>query len=139
MRALEDIKKSQIPSTAIPISIGVSSLYTNIPHDEWLEAVAISLEGRSQERKNSLPDILLNFLKIVLTCNSFTFDGKYFVQKIGTAMGTKCAPPYANLFIGKFEEFALRELKHYMQYIHQNFWKRYLDDISSPCNGLKEC
>ena len=31
------------------------------------------------------------------------FDGRFYLQKQGTAMGTKMAPSYANLFMGKLE------------------------------------
>ena len=36
-----------------------------------------------------------------------TMNEEYYVQKHGTAMGTKMAPAYANLFMGKLEEQAL--------------------------------
>ena len=47
-----------------------------------------------------------------------------FLQLVGTAMGTKVAPPYANLFIGRHEE-AIREA--FIWAIP--FWKRFIDDI----------
>ena len=44
------------------------------------------------------------FLNIVLTKNYFNFAGKMFHQIQGTAMGTKIAPAYANIFMGDLEE-----------------------------------
>ena len=39
--------------------------------------------------------------ELVLTLNAFQFEDKFFLQIKGTAMGTRMAPSYANLFMGK--------------------------------------
>ena len=49
---------------------------------------------------------------------------KHFLQLVGTAMGTKAAPPYVNLFMGRQEE-TIRET--FIWAIP--FWKRFIDDI----------
>ena len=83
------------------VSLDVPSLYTNIPHKEGIEAV-------KQKLKKSKPSIsikvILTFLKLILTLNNFVFNGINYLQKKGCAMGTKCAPSYANIFMGWFEE-----------------------------------
>ena len=56
--------------------------------------------------------------------NVFEFNNKYYLQIQGTAMGTKMAPAYANLFMGKLEE-KLNELGK----PHIMLWKRFIDDI----------
>ena len=43
-------------------------------------------------------------LYIIMKNNYFTFDGKVWHQKDGTAMGTSVAPVYAVLFLGAIEE-----------------------------------
>ena len=45
----------------------------------------------------------MRMLDLVLKYNIFEFDQKLFVQLIGTAMGTVCAPPYANIFMQKID------------------------------------
>jgi hypothetical protein len=42
-------------------------------------------------------------VKIILERNVFYFDGKFYRQKRGTAMGTKMAPTYATLVLGYLE------------------------------------
>ena len=37
---------------------------------------------------------------------NFSFNNEHYLQKHGTAMGTRMAPSYANLFMGKFEQQA---------------------------------
>ena len=49
---------------------------------------------------------------------------RHFLQLVGTAMGTKAAPLYANLFMGCHEE-TIREA--FIWAIP--FWKRFIDDI----------
>jgi hypothetical protein len=43
-------------------------------------------------------------LTLVLKNNNLTFEGNHYLQINGTAMGTKMAPPYANIFMGDLEE-----------------------------------
>jgi hypothetical protein len=46
----------------------------------------------------------MEMLTLVLKNNHFTFDGNYYLQINGTAMGTKMTPSYANIFMGDLEE-----------------------------------
>ena len=55
---------------------------------------------------------------------------KYYLQIQGTAMGTKMAPAYANLLMGKLEE-KLNELGK----PHIVLWKRFIEDILILSSG----
>ena len=67
---------------------------------------------------------IIEFLELVLTNNHFEFSGNYYHQPSGTAMGTKLAPSYANLFMTTFEE------KYVYTYpLKPALWKRFIDDI----------
>ena len=75
---------------------------------------------------DSLPQnsYIIELSEVVLTNNHFEFNGKHYHQVSGTAMGTKLAPSYANLFITKFEE------KYVYTYpLQPKLWKRFIDDI----------
>ena len=50
---------------------------------------------------------IINGLKIVLENNIFAFNGLFYKQIKGTAMGTKVAPTYASLDIGYMEEILI--------------------------------
>ena len=54
----------------------------------------------------------------------------YYLQKQGTAMGTKMAPAYANLFMGMIETKMTNK--------HIKIWKRFIDDIFLIWTGTKE-
>ena len=109
------------------VSADVVSLYTNIPHDEGIEACIYY----TKRFKNVLPQftpnerILRTLLLFILENNYFEFLDQMFLQLIGTAMGTKAAPPYASLFLGSFEE------KHIFSKFSRllTIFVRFLDDI----------
>ena len=61
---------------------------------------------------------------MVLTFNNFEFNNNQYLQVGGTAMGTRLAPSYANIFMADFET------KNVYTYTPQPlWWKRYIDDI----------
>ena len=68
-----------------------------------------------------------------MTLNSFVFNDINYLRKKGWAIDTKCAPRYANIFMGWFEEkfmFAfLTKLSH--------FYLRFIDYIFLIWNGTK--
>lgn len=98
----------------------VSSLYTNIPTREGITAVGSMIKD-FYRNDTLLTYDLTRLLSWVLTGNLFKFRTKYFLQKNGTAMGTSCAPTYANLYMAYLE----RKIKITSALI----WVRYIDDI----------
>ena len=66
-----------------------------------------------------------------MTKNIFEFDRKLFLQLIGTAMGTVCAPPFATVFMGKIDNM-LRELAKNLTENQEDpirLYKQFVDDI----------
>ena len=112
-----------LPDGTLLVTMDVSSLYTNIPILEGLRAVSTFLRGhRTIGRLQS--SSIIQLLKLVLTLNNFQFNGRHFLQVGGTAMGTKVAPTFANLFMGYLEKKILNEVDHTPQ-----MFLRYIDDI----------
>ena len=102
----------------------ITSLYTNIPHNEGTESIKKMLV--IHKPSDSLPhnSCIIELLELVLTNNHSEFNGKYYHQLSGTAMETKLAPSYANLFMTTFEE------KYVYKYpLKPKLWKRFIDDI----------
>ena len=113
------------------ISMDVRSLYTNIPHKEGINAVKESLDKKPAKASTV---VILMFLKLILTLNNFIFNGINYLQTKGCAMGTKCAPCYANLFMGWFEEkFIFPNISDHCQ-----LYLRYIDDIFIIWNGTTD-
>ena len=91
-----------LPPNTTLVTMDVTSLYTNIPHSDGIEACKDIRESRSV--KVSPIDCLVTMFTMVLKKNNFTFNGDHYLQINGTAMGTKMVPCYANTFMGKFEK-----------------------------------
>ena len=68
--------------------------------------------------------MLICLLEIVLKNNTFEFDNKFYKQLQGTAVETKLAPAYANLFMGKLEHEILSHAPY-----KPLLYKHYIDDI----------
>ena len=70
---------------------------------------------------------------LVLTKNYFEFNNKLYRQTQGTAMGTRMAPTYANIFM-KYIELQLIETSPRKP----KMWLRFIDDILMIWNHGKE-
>ena len=81
------------------VSIDVSALYTNIPQDEGIEAIREVLIER--ENLEVPTDFLIRLLEIILKYNIFEFNSDLYLQIIDTAMGTRPAVSYANIFMAR--------------------------------------
>ena len=114
----------RFPNVAILVTIDVVGLYPNIPHDEGLEALRRTLNKRSRPNPVIPTDHIVDLAELVLKNNNFEFDGSHFLQKRGTAIGTRMAPAYANLFMHHLDSqlLNLAPVKPYL-------WLRYIDDI----------
>ena len=86
----------------ILVTLDVSSLYTNIPNREGIEACKIMLNTMRPHARAPTNDSIIKLLTLVLSKNNFDFNEKHYLQIGGTAMGTRVAPSYANTFMGWF-------------------------------------
>ena len=111
-----------IPENAFLVTLDVTSLYSNIPHDDGIEACDhfMSEGGKSQEARS----VISKPINLVLTKNNFQFNGENYLQVLGTAMGTRMAPCFASLFMGKLEMDFLDSCDK-----TPLIWLRFLDDI----------
>uniref|UniRef100_A0A914DKF2 Reverse transcriptase domain-containing protein n=1 Tax=Acrobeloides nanus TaxID=290746 RepID=A0A914DKF2_9BILA len=105
-------------------SFDVVSLYTNVDNESSIEAV-LSLASENWNAINSfglsLRDIK-DLLKSCLSANIFTFNGIYYRQKRGLAMGNRIAPILAIAFMHSLESRALFcNPKVYVRYIDDTF------------------
>lgn len=122
------ITQPKVQKNTLLVSIDVKSLYTNIPHKEGIHACLHFIKKYKTTLPNFTPNnkILETLLTFVLDNNYFEFNERLYKQMFGTAMGTKMAPPYANLFLGHLENnFILNSnFKSNLQ-----LYLRFLDDI----------
>ena len=127
------IERTRVPYNAILVSMDVTSLYTNIPQEEGIETVCNAYESFYEGESPIPTQYLKRALELILQDNSFQFTGKYYLQTHGTAMGTKMAIAFANIFVGKVESQILERSA-----IKPLAWKRYIDDVFSIWNINKD-
>lgn len=115
------------------VTMDVENLYGSIPHNLGIEAIEFWLLKRRQDNTRISREFIIEGLKLILENNIFYFNGKYFRQLKGTAMGTKVAPSYSTLVLGYLEQLLYDNIKHtysnlHLDYFVKNYF-RYLDDI----------
>ena len=91
---LHDIR---VTSESLLVTLDVTSLSTNIPHEEGLDACREALHTRGV--LDPPTNDIINLINLVLKRKNFVFNNAHYLQKHGTAMGTRMAPSYANLFM----------------------------------------
>ncbi|KAM5151821.1 cytochrome P450 2W1-like [Mantella aurantiaca] len=100
LRTIHDL---QVPPGSWLVAIDVEALYSSIPHELGCQAINSFLQQRPQNEWK-FNNFMLQALKFILHHNIFCFNNQIFLQRQGVAMGTSCAPSYANLFLGCFVE-----------------------------------
>jgi hypothetical protein len=126
---INKIENSMAPNKIDDITIitaDVTSLYTIIPHQDGINAV----DNFLAEFGSAYRLLIVGLLKIIMYNNYFSFNNEVFHQLIGTAMGTACAPAYANIFLFMLE-------RNIMTRYETDIWMyfRFLDDVCIICYG----
>ena len=116
------------------VTLNVKSLYTNIDNNEGLRVVEEELEKRATKNTPSFAVTLL--MKLVLILNNFVFNGVNYLQKKGTAMGTRAVPNFAIVFMGYFENRFVYQSRWFKGFIKS--WWRYIDDIFMLWKGPRK-
>ena len=101
----------------------VRKLYPSVPRREGLEACRAALDGRSSK---AIPtDEILKIIDLVLESNNFNLDAdRQFLQKEGTAIGSRLGCNYACTYLGEWERELLTSSEN-----KPHTYLRYIDDI----------
>ena len=103
------------------MTLGVTSLYTNIAHNEGVTPCRKAINKR--EVLQPPTEDLTELIEMIITKKNFAF-GAHYLQTYGTAMGTQMDPSYANIFMGDLEESLLNAADK-----RPDVWWRYIDDV----------
>ena len=119
-------------------SCDVVNLYTNITHELGITALKYWINKlRHLIPARFTTNFIIDAASFVLRNNNFCFDRKMYAQIIGTAIGTKFAPPYACLAMGYLQQTKLYPELHchsdqrIVDFIIKLFF-RYMDDGIVP-------
>ena len=112
-----------IPANVLLVTMDVASLYTNILHVDGVDACSKFLIDHRVADIST--DVMCSLISFILTHNNFVFDDHIYVQASGTAMGTKMAPCFANIFMASikqtFIDNSLLTPLFYVRFIDDNF------------------
>ena len=111
----------ELPNNCLLVTLDVSSLSTNIPHKEGIHTCRKALESHTNTH---LTEPICDLIRMILTMNNFEFENNHYLQLHGTAMGTKIAPAYTNLFMGDLQQKISAQSR-----LKPLVWRRYIDDI----------
>ena len=113
------------PSSHVTLfSADVESLYPSIPIDEGITRVCNTLQLLSPDITRDRLGFIRGCLSFVLKNNYVSFDGAFFKQIQGTAMGTSVAVCFACLFMCSVESPWLDKFRRSLF-----LFRRYIDDI----------
>ena len=102
----------------------VTALFTSVPVDPGLGIIKDLLEKDTtlKEIMVLLVGDIIHLLEFYLKNTYFSFQGQFYEQVEGVAMGSPVSPTVANLYMEHFEQIALSTGPH------PRLWCRYVDD-----------
>lgn len=104
------------------VTADIASLYTNIDTKMGLALVRRFLT--EQDVPPVVASLIMALLTFVMSHSYLQFDGKIFHQIDGTAMGTACAPAYANIVVYMLEKQVIADMARVV-----HLYRRFLDDV----------
>uniref|UniRef100_A0A8C5R686 Reverse transcriptase domain-containing protein n=1 Tax=Leptobrachium leishanense TaxID=445787 RepID=A0A8C5R686_9ANUR len=124
---LQMLKELSWQNGDIMMTCDVNALYSSIPHDMGLTALEEEI-SRYNLIESEQRSFIIDSVKFILDHNYFKFEEDYYIQLKGTAMGTKFAPSYANLYMAGWEN---RFMCGSRGWARENVlaYRRYIDDL----------
>ena len=121
----ETMRDVSVGSDESLVSFDVTSLFTNVPIEEAVGVIRDKLREDENlvERTPLSPDRVAELLSLCLKSTYFSFDGVFYEQRQGAAMGSPVSAVVANLCMEFFEELALESAPS-----RSCLWKPYVDD-----------
>ena len=123
---VDEIKDFRLSPDEILVSFDVKSLFTNIPIDEAVRVIFEKMNENEElvsDRTSLTTDRIADLLELCLRSTYFMYQGEFFEQQDGVAMGSPVSATVANLYMEYFEDLALSKATE-----KPRLWKRYVDD-----------
>lgn len=117
---IKKIENVVVRPSEILVSFDIKAMFDNIPIDKALVCIRDWLISQVTIEKVDI------YMKMVSTCmkqNCFSFNGKFYKQERGTAMGNPLSPFIANIYVASLE------YKMSQNEVFPKTWVRYVDDI----------
>ena len=138
LRIIDKLNQGKkLPNNAMIVTADITGAYQNIPQEDGSKCLGEALDERID--KTIPTDFIVKLMNLVQQFNIFEFhDGILWKQLIGVAMGIHPAPSFANIYLARRIDTAIRELG--MKYGENGnsafiLFKRFLDDLFKVFQG----
>ena len=134
---IQKIESLIVPEKVILVTYDVTSMYTNMEFDELLHSVekAYLADNSNLELPRPCSSDLIFFLRCILENIFFEFNGRYYKQIIGAAMGARPSPEITDIRMKDITDEAISKFKHADKIIYHG---RFRDDGFILFNGSPE-
>ena len=107
------------------ISYDVKALFASVPIEPAIKIIQQHLEDdhQLQQRTSMTVKHIICLLEFCLKNTYFIFQGRFYEQIEGAAMGSPISPIIANLYVEAFETQAISTAPHL-----PSMWRRFVDD-----------
>ena len=122
---IDHIKDVRLRQGECIISYDVTALFTSVPIQPVLNIIQqrLATDQDLQNRTSMTIKHIINLLEFCLNSTSFVFQGQYYQQMEGAAMGSPLSPIVANIFMEHSEKEAMETAPH-----PPSLRKRFVDD-----------
>ena len=111
---IQQIKDIKLQKDQCMVSFDVKALFTSVPIKPAINTIKKLLEEDPELQKRTTLSVtnIIRLLEYCLTSTYFIFQGRFYEQQEGAAMGSPISPIVANLYMEKFEQLAINTAPH---------------------------
>jgi hypothetical protein len=134
MKQLEQWSRIHLRVETLFCTMDVSDLYTMVPQVEGVLSLKKMLDHLGLKQVGGLRvETILRLARFVMKNNYFSYDGQYYHQIRGGAMGSPLTLTIANCYMFFYEHDIVKQVQN-----ENGFYRRYIDDTFCAINWTKE-